>query len=1625
HLPIYIFRRIERRYALARSRVATTRLNIQQSISSPGARGMEDSEGGSNGGGSGDIAHSSEKRRPGRPKGSRNKSKTPSASSLEPPRPRGRPRGSGPKQLAAAAAARLAASRAATRSSTPSLDQESASQPESSELHLPKRPVGRPRLHPAPPTTTVNVGRTNTVPGMPAVIRSRPPDAVDNNNPNNIHLIFLNAPRFAVPSSTSAPAPSSSQTALSPPLHEGPNETREGSTSTNPSHPQPICADRRPTVEEIEDEEDEEDGYDDYLNDGIGEDPGGDDDEDDGDSDGLSGGQESSSADPKPQRTPRPYPTWVTSRFTSHVAASAQRGADGLPPLYRDHKSFWFLAEDPFFSTQNVEDLKPESLFHPRFFLWDPMALGQVPCPREGCRSNLNRHATIKRPRRCVDFDDTFYMIGYRYRCPKCVHSKSGKNTVTYNSWDAAILCKIPRALANAFPAVLSHRSAISERVFMFMRSCFQSGMGAKQFSDALRVRHLENYDKLQVSYLSTIARARSDNIWLGANRKYKHFLPFEDMSSDGFHGYIPSSQLLRDLFDRFIEHHGPDFNQAISLLTGWLCAIDHSFKLAKHIAKVNGEQIFIALLTVTNELGEIRVCNLVATKSHTQFELALDRMRESLKRYGHDQPAIFYTDNMADKAFLERCFPSLCEDVVAVEKYSQLECLELPRRENVYVMHAHDEINEAMRAILHELPEDSLSAELVLFVDSEWNVETSTQGYVTGRGSTAILQLGFRDKIYILQIGRMLSGGRMPPALKQLFTNPRILKVGRAVHADLKYLQEACASTEPFVGAVDLARLAKDRLVISTAKVGLDDLCARVLGKRLNKNVAERVSTLWETETLSEAQITYAALDVHACRCLYDVLSQISPPVPLPKTAGIGTEVLLFSEDRTRVVAHGTISAVSGKYQERITITASQCIVRVTEVVVPGALAKLGTKSVSLEELGDTPFEVIWRRNHLHLHSPIPMPVPLSSLQLTSHPTPHTSEKGKQTTLVSDDPESVPGTSLGQVLRDLESGSSDSAALPSQPFNSISYAVDLESQKQGEVILDAEIQWNEWRTEIRSRVLKDPFHIFNMFYLSVQHSLRVEFARTLRDALFIPDPCDKARIVEWGRRQNVPRTWDDLLFRNAAWLWKRCKRIIPPPEELYALVSEVFRVFGPLKDATTGLPLFNSAAWAVAKNILELIRKGFVSDPPSIALYSQRGVDKKTGLPLFRCFRGTNFTEGGVHTHLRSRMPTSGASIPHVNATLKDFILCHNKRVGTMNSTGKPFRGHFFIWLTNEIQEYESALEDVMQARQESSICHVNGNFYLPTNEVSGVLPIPADIRVKAGMAPFDPVVNTKGQLHRHLASLQGTRKAVLPIHNEPEKLLFKTFMSGQQSFGNFTSDAQVNASVRAWNIHADTDKDIHYKLPEQLKAYYNGAWKTNSNIKQTKALTSDSRRPLLAKIRDPKRLQNVPAVPETPMRLPSVPAGLLTLDSSAPVTSHSLGPARFMQTGLDSATIADSGAAGITFAAGSSQSSAAPEQTHLSEPNRPEHELRNSHMRVLAKRKIDATLAATTPAPKPKRAKRSCRKCGQQAGDCRGAKEVRLCSRPCRDCGKVDCRGRNPKSPNVDCARAKWDDG
>lgn len=96
------------------------------------------------------------------------------------------------------------------------------------------------------------------------------------------------------------------------------------------------------------------------------------------------------------------------------------------------------------------------------------------------------------------------------------------------------------------------------------------------------------------------------------------------------------------------------------------------------------------------------------------------------------------------------------------------------------------------------------------------------------------------------------------------------------------------------------------------------------------------------------------------------------------------------------------------------------------------------------------------------------------------------------------------------------------------------------------------------------------------------------------------------------------------------------------------------------MKCARTGRPLFDNEAWKQSKNVLKSIHEGHVSDPPGFSFYYLMGKDRD-GLPLYRCSRGTNSLEGGVHQNIIRKFGWFDASPQLADAALPVYRLRHN----------------------------------------------------------------------------------------------------------------------------------------------------------------------------------------------------------------------------------------------------------------------------------------------------------------------------------------------------------------------------
>ncbi|KNZ81683.1 hypothetical protein J132_10963 [Termitomyces sp. J132] len=401
-------------------------------------------------------------------------------------------------------------------------------------------------------------------------------------------------------------------------------------------------------------------------------------------------------------------------------------------------------------------------------------------------------------------------------------------------------------------------------------------------------MQHLQCYDEIRLQYLHT----KATHIHL-PHQHYEPFLSFEDQSDNGFHGFTPSGQWLRDVYDDVMEGHRDTLNQHTAMLLGCVCAIDHSHKIAKHVFKVNGVSIFTALLTVTNENGEICVCLFVATKSHSQYA----------------EPELFYTDNMQDKGMLEHIFTSLLDKVTPIKKYSHLPNFSLPHSCTPQILNSALEINNAICGILNDLPtpsESQLGGKIVVGFDSEWNMDTSPSGHMVGHGPPAVVQIAYKNQVFILQIGEMLSQKKLPYELLNFLKDHRAIKAGRLVNGDLHQLAIAAG----------------------------EDL----------DTFQEHISSNWSDQELTADQTQYAACDAYACLCLFHKISESPEPTPLSLTSklteSIGQPVLIMTTDNKKIAACGTISkAIIHSSFDNINLTPTQIVVSVHEVNIPATI--------------------------------------------------------------------------------------------------------------------------------------------------------------------------------------------------------------------------------------------------------------------------------------------------------------------------------------------------------------------------------------------------------------------------------------------------------------------------------------------------------------------------------------------------------------------------------------------------------------------------------------------------------------------------------------------------------------
>ncbi len=127
-----------------------------------------------------------------------------------------------------------------------------------------------------------------------------------------------------------------------------------------------------------------------------------------------------------------------------------------------------------------------------------------------------------------------------------------------------------------------------------------------------------------------------------------------------------------------------------------------------------------------------------------------------------------------------------------------------------------------------------------------------------------SLLQFATPQKVYLFRVNKI----GMPAPVSRLLSNANIIKLGIALHDDIKDLRRLGVANPQ--GYQDIHSFIKDKGVINT---GLRKLTAMILGFRISKN---QQTSNWENGVLNERQQVYAATDAWVCLKIYEKLKEL-----------------------------------------------------------------------------------------------------------------------------------------------------------------------------------------------------------------------------------------------------------------------------------------------------------------------------------------------------------------------------------------------------------------------------------------------------------------------------------------------------------------------------------------------------------------------------------------------------------------------------------------------------------------------------------------------------------------------------------------------------------------------------
>ncbi|KAJ7676813.1 hypothetical protein DFH06DRAFT_942686, partial [Mycena polygramma] len=1140
---------------------------------------------------------------------------------------------------------------------------------------------------------------------------------------------------------------------------------------------------------------------------------------------------------------------------------SETAGATPQRPKCYKQGTFWIRPRDNWFILDASDDTKddtedagsapdsfgPEGLYYPPVFIWLPTLLLPIDfkitcvfCKKKEMTDGVQLIGWNNNPvaRRVVDLDSCYYILTKRVKC----RYGCGKSCNLYN---ADILKQLPPLLRNQFPAFLTHRSGIDKRAVTLIRSTIAQGLTPNAWERVLRELHVRSRDLRENDYLNAL-KARESECLLPST--LKPFSRFSDKA--GYAGFTPSRWYISKVYVEYMSHIKPHQDQAMSAVTFEAGRMDQSYKVVKYLARMDGVKSFGSLWTATNEFEQIRHMVFTPTGHMTHVERPLRGMVKSLHEHGHAPISLLWTDNVrADHQFVERIVPTLRvnvdhETTEGARRYSPVA---VPSLLKIRTASSIELIDQSCRSILSDLEQKVPDSKTFVGFSMQWDWQASKAGHFPA----ALMQIAISDFVYLFQIYHICRPNLVPDALKTILFSKQIIKVGHHVQGNLDILTllwELAAPPAPTsndqTGWIDLGVLARSKGLIPHASLSFKRITEEVIGHTLEEHEELRCSD-WCKANLSNEQQKYAIRNAWLSLHVFKAIVEKAPAGARLARVGLPNEKVTLRNGPV-TVAHGFFPVQMSMFplpgKKPITLTRSKrALVTITKIVAPSFILHYHERA--LGEMGPPPFDIV-----VDLHSLVSREIEREETRNDSGSDPNlvppeSHDEDDAGSRSQSDSDSESDTSDEEDDSDAEGESNTLNDKPRDPSPDLEQFMDPDLDAY--IAMHPEgpngtvnshhplVQPAESMAPWPTRTFQDIFHEMDRLIRKVNkdHSLAKQFSRWLRDAILVPDKIDKARVEAVLKKKKI--TWDQAVRSKSDWVWQRVRRYAPPPSVMEPILKKLFSSHADLEcTKKKNLKLFDDDCRKAADAILDDVRKGWVSDPPGVALYNRMRTDG-AGLDIWHCIRGTSNLEGSVHGPVRKRFGSLGASIEMTVALLSDFCYRKNVESGSLHRDGIVYDGHYDPWIEDDNDILYQSLP--FDNPRETHPGYVNVSLFQPTQESFFISELPQHIRDSYNIPPRDsprinssiaplPLVDLSGGRtcrYEFLAASQNTKFALTPIHTNEEYALYNSAARPGGQFGNSSGPPNFKEMAKWWSTRVN-GKTIFYKLPEQLQAHH-----------------------------------------------------------------------------------------------------------------------------------------------------------------------------------------------------------